>query len=199
MPESNRPRATSCPQVGLSIRYFSGWAAGGGTGIPIIANIAWQWMVQRGEVLWLSAWPEITPAGPDDAGTLGGRPVARYRRGQTSCEVDRAQMAGNQSAGRKPGRRLNKISVQFFERAPSHRPPSLPSPVVAAAVLTETPMKRGLRAFADAAGLLVGWLIAETALTRTRAKHVQERRHQNVSTKKWRRIGIQRHSLFVGT
>ena len=35
--------------------------------------------------------------------------------------------------------------------------------VVTAAVLTETPMKRGLRAFAGAAGLLVVWLIAETA------------------------------------
>jgi hypothetical protein len=33
-------------------------------------------------------------------------------------------MAGTQSAGRKPGRRLNRISVQLVERAPSHRPPA---------------------------------------------------------------------------
>jgi HupE/UreJ protein len=26
----------------------------------IIANIAWQWMVQRGEVLWQTPWPQIT-------------------------------------------------------------------------------------------------------------------------------------------
>ena len=29
----------------------------------IIANIAWQWMVQRGEVLWQTPWPPITIAG----------------------------------------------------------------------------------------------------------------------------------------
>ena len=26
----------------------------------IIANIAWQWMVQRGEVLWQTPWPQLT-------------------------------------------------------------------------------------------------------------------------------------------
>jgi HupE / UreJ protein len=29
----------------------------------IIANIAWQWMVQRGEVLWKSPWPQLTVPG----------------------------------------------------------------------------------------------------------------------------------------
>ena len=29
----------------------------------IIANVAWQWMVQRGEVLWQTPWPPITIAG----------------------------------------------------------------------------------------------------------------------------------------
>ena len=26
----------------------------------IVANIAWQWMVQRGEVLWQTPWPQLT-------------------------------------------------------------------------------------------------------------------------------------------
>ena len=26
----------------------------------ILANIAWQWMVQRGEVLWQTPWPQLT-------------------------------------------------------------------------------------------------------------------------------------------
>jgi hypothetical protein len=29
----------------------------------IIANIAWQWMVQRGEVLWKTPWPQLTVPG----------------------------------------------------------------------------------------------------------------------------------------
>jgi hypothetical protein len=36
----------------------------GRTGIivlsAIVANIAWQWMVQRGEVLWQTPWPQLT-------------------------------------------------------------------------------------------------------------------------------------------
>src|SRR5262249_1793849 len=28
----------------------------------IVANIAWQWMVQRGEVLWQTPWPQVTPS-----------------------------------------------------------------------------------------------------------------------------------------
>jgi hypothetical protein len=26
----------------------------------IIANVAWQWMVQRGEALWQTPWPQLT-------------------------------------------------------------------------------------------------------------------------------------------
>jgi hypothetical protein len=29
----------------------------------IIANIAWQWMTQRGEALWQTPWPQPTGAG----------------------------------------------------------------------------------------------------------------------------------------
>jgi hypothetical protein len=29
----------------------------------IVANIAWQWMVQRGEVLWKTPWPQLTVPG----------------------------------------------------------------------------------------------------------------------------------------
>ena len=29
----------------------------------IIANVAWQWMMQRGEVLWQTPWPQLTVPG----------------------------------------------------------------------------------------------------------------------------------------
>jgi HupE / UreJ protein len=28
----------------------------------IVANVAWQWMMQRGEVLWQTPWPQLTPS-----------------------------------------------------------------------------------------------------------------------------------------
>ena len=48
----------------------------------IIANIAWQWMMQRGEVLWQTPWPQLTMPAAADIGALDHRPVARRRRGE---------------------------------------------------------------------------------------------------------------------
>jgi len=61
--EIGQPRRSSASSFRrLRFSFVAAWQGQWGSSYfsAIIANVAWQWMMQRGEALWQTPWPQLT-------------------------------------------------------------------------------------------------------------------------------------------